>query len=128
MISLQDRLKRLRPYVVGIRFVKDMPVIDVNVKDGWKILSNDRITINKSEKTKNYFMFYSENPEIDVDEILDFVEKCIDYNKEIEAKEVLYETYASTLRNLFQNTSYEELKNLQFTFNKKVELSKEEEI
>lgn len=128
MNSLQGRLKKLRPYVVGIRFVKDMPVIDVNVKDGWKILSNDKISINKSEKTKNYFMFYSENPDMEVDEILDFVERCIDYNKEIEAKEVLYETYVVTLKNLFENNTYEELKNLQFTFNKKIELSKEEEI
>ena len=74
MTSLQDRLKNLRPYVVGIRFVKDMPVVDVNIKDGWKILSNDKITINRSEKTKNYLMFYSENSSVEIDEILDFVE------------------------------------------------------
>lgn len=124
MTSLQDRLKSLRPYVVGIRFVKDMPVVDVNIKDGWKILSNDKITVNRSEKTKNYLMFYSENPSVEIDEILDFVESNIDYNNEIEAKEILFKTFISKLKNVFDNNSYEELKNLEFIFSKKV---KEEE-
>lgn len=128
MNSLQDRLKNLRPYVVGIRFVKDMPVVDVNIKEGWKILSNDKISVNRSEKTKNYLMFYSENPQMEIDEILDFVETCIDYNKEIEAKEVLYKTYIATLKNIFENTSYEDLKKLQFTFPTKVEKEKEEQL
>lgn len=127
MTSLQDRLKNLRPYVVGIRFVKDMPVVDVNIKDGWKILSNDKISINKSEKTKNYLMFYSENPSMEIDEILDFVESCIDYNKEIEAKEILFKTYINTLKNIFENSSYEELKNLEFKLPKKIE-EKEEQV
>lgn len=127
MTSLQDRLKNLRPYVVGIRFIKDMPVVDVNIKDGWKILSNDKISINKSEKTKNYLMFYSENPSMEIDEILDFVETCIDYNKEVEAKEVLFKTYIGTLKNIFETTSYEELKNLEFKLPKKI-IEKEEQV
>jgi hypothetical protein len=127
MTSLQDRLKNLRPYVVGIRFVKDMPVVDVNIKDGWKILSSDKISINKSEKTKNYLMFYSENPSMEIDEILDFVESCIDYNREIEAKEILFKTYISTLKNIFESTPYEDLKNLEFKLPKKIE-EKEEQI
>lgn len=125
MTSLQDRLKNLRPYVVGIRFVKDMPVVDVNIKDGWKILSNDKIVVNRSEKTKNYLMFYSENPSVEIDEILDFVEVNIDYNNEIEAKEILFKSYISKLKSIFESTSYEELKNLEFVLPKKI---KEEEV
>lgn len=121
MTSLQDRLKNLRPYVVGIRFVKDMPVVDVNIKEGWKILSSDKITINRSEKTKNYLMFYSENPSIEIDEILDFVETNIDYNNEIEAKEILFKSYIGKLKSIFENSSYDELKNLEFIFSKKME-------
>lgn len=127
MTTLQDRLKNLRPYVVGIRFVKDMPVVDVNIKEGWKILASDKITINRSEKTKNYLMFYSENPSIEIDEILDFVESNIDYNNEIEAKEILFKTFVTKLKSIFEGSSYEELKNLQFTFPKKIE-EKEEQI
>lgn len=127
MISLQERLKNLRPHVVGIRFIKDMPVVDVNIKDGWKILENKNISINKSEKTKNYYMFYSENTNVDIDEILDFVESCIDYNKEIEAKEILFKNYVNTLKNIFDGNSYEDLKKLEFKMPKIVE-EKEEQI
>lgn len=127
MNSLQERLKSLRPYVVGIRFVKDMPVVDVNIKDGWKVLSNDKIIVNRSEKTKNYLMFYSENPSIEIDEILDFVESCIDYNNEIEAKEILFKSYINKLKSVFEHNTYEELKSLEFTFSKKI-IEKEEQL
>lgn len=127
-MSLQERLKNLRPYVMGLRFVKEMPVVDVTIKDGWRLIESDKISINKSEKVKNYLMFYSEDSSVEIDEILDYVESCIEYNKEIEAKEVLLKTYIETLRNIFNNTSYDELKKLQFTFPKSIEEKHEETI
>lgn len=120
-MSLQERLKNLRPYVVGLRFVKEMPVVDVNIKDGWEILDSDKISINKSEKVKNYLMFYSEDPNTDIDYVLDFVESIIEHNKEIEAKDILFKTYVDMLKDIFKINSYEKLKKLEFTFNKSVE-------
>lgn len=120
-MSLQERLKNLRPYVVGLRFVKEMPVVDVNIKDGWEILDSDKISINKSEKVKNYLMFYSEDPNTDIDYVLDFVESIIEHNKEIEAKDILFKTYVDMLKDIFKTSSYESLKKLEFKFNKNVE-------
>lgn len=127
-MTLQERLKNLRPYVVGLRFVKEMPVVDVNIKDGWEILENDKISINKSEKVKNYLMFYSEDPTTDIDFVLDFVESCIEHNKEIEAKDILFKTYVDVLKDTFKNNSYEYLKKLEFTFPKISERVQEEKI
>ena len=104
-MSLQERLKNLRPYVVGIRFVKEMPVVDVNLKDNWVTLKSDKVSINKSEKVNNYYMFYSQDTSIEIDEILNFVERVIDYNKESEAKDTLLKTYISTLKELFENVN-----------------------
>jgi len=126
-MSLQERLKNLRPYVVGLRFVKEMPVVDVNIKEGWKLLGSEKISINKSEKVKNYLMFYSEDPSVDIDSILDFVETVILYNKEIEAKDELFTTYVSMLKDMFENTPYEKLKNLEFKLASKM-MEKEEQI
>lgn len=125
-MSLQERLKNLRPYVVGIRFVKEMPVVDVNLKDNWVTLKSDKVSINKSEKVNNYYMFYSQDTSIEIDEILNFVERVIDYNKESEAKDTLLKTYISTLKELFENSSYEQLKKLEFKLPK--ELEEKEEI
>lgn len=127
-MTLQERLKNLRPYVVGLRFVKDMPVVDVNIKDGWEILQSDKISVNKSEKTKNYLMFYSDDPATSIDHVLDFVESCIDYNKENEAKEILFKAYIDTLKDIFKTNSYEDLKKLEFTFPKVMEKLQEEKI
>lgn len=124
-MSLQERLKNLRPYVVGIRFVKEMPVVDVNLKDNWVTLKSDKVSINKSEKVNNYYMFYSQDTGIEIDEILNFVERVIDYNKESEAKDTLLKTYISTLKELFENSSYEQLKKLEFKLPKQLEEKEE---
>jgi hypothetical protein len=125
-MSLQERLKNLRPHVVGIRFVKEMPVVDVNLKETWVTLKSDKILVNKSEKVENYYMFYSQDTSTEIDEILNFVERVIEYNKESEAKDTLLKTHISTLKELFQNSSYEQLKKLEFKLPK--ELEEKEEI
>lgn len=124
-MSLQERLKNLRPHVVGIRFVKEMPVVDVNLKQNWVTLKSDKILVNKSEKVENYYMFYSQDASAEIDEILNFVERVIEYNKESEAKDTLLKTYIGTLKELFQNSSYEQLKKLEFKLPKEIEEKEE---
>ena len=36
----QEKLNELRPYVTGIRFVKDLPVVDVVLRDGWDMFEH----------------------------------------------------------------------------------------
>lgn len=125
-MNFQERLKELRPYVTGLRFVKDMPVVDVVFDQGWIFPEESlSIVIKESEKVKNYYMCYSEDLTIDIDTILDFVNRAIIYNKEVELKKQLLLKYRSELDRLFSNTSYEKLLDLEFTFREVVNGIKE---
>ena len=53
---VQKKLNELRPYVTGIRFVKDLPVVDVILRDGWDMFETDTVVYKPSSRNQNYFM------------------------------------------------------------------------
>ena len=83
---VQKRLSELRPYVTGIRFIKDLAVIDVILRSGWDIFESDIITYKPSTTNQNYFMVFPKNPEDSIDLVLDHVEHIIEVNIEKEKK------------------------------------------
>ena len=60
----QERLNELRPYVTGIRFVKDLPVVDVLLLEGWDMFESDTVSYKPSSNTKNYFMVFPNSEEV----------------------------------------------------------------
>ena len=115
-MKLQERLKNLRPYVVGLRFVRgDKPVVDVKLDETWTIIENPKIVVTKSNKVKDYYMVYSDDSSIDIDELLDYIESFINYNKELEEKSILLKIYIEKLQELFENSSFEDFKMLELT-------------
>jgi hypothetical protein len=80
MGGIQNRLDKLMPYVKGMRFVKNTAVVDVQLKENWTIVKSDKILYQKGKNEENYFMFFSENGSSTFDDILDFVEKTINFN------------------------------------------------
>ena len=51
-----EKLNDMRPYVTGIRFVKDLPVVDVVLLDGWDMFESDTVSYKLGSSNKNYFM------------------------------------------------------------------------
>lgn len=126
-MNFQDRLKSLSPYVTGLRFVKDVPVVDVLIDTDWVFQEPPAsILVKESDKTQYYYMFYSDDPNTTIDNILDFVESCVNLNKEIRLKKELLIKRTYELEQLFGNSSYEDLLQLEFIFkNKETKLNAE---
>ena len=49
----QEKLNELRPYVTGIRFVKDLPVVDVVLLENWDMFESDTVTYKNSNSNNN---------------------------------------------------------------------------
>ena len=111
---VQKRLNELRPYVTGIRFVKDLAVIDVILRSGWDIFESDIITYKPSSTNQNYFMVFPKNPEDSIDLVLDHVEHIIEVNVEKEKKLSLLKAKIEELKVLFTNKPLSELERLKF--------------
>jgi hypothetical protein len=111
---LQEKLSELRPYVTGIRFVKDLPVVDVLLMENWDMFESESITYKPSNNNNNYFMVFPKNPEDSIDNVLEHVEYVIDFNVEKENKLSLLKAKIEELKYLFSDKPLKELERLKF--------------
>jgi len=116
MGGIQNRLDKLMPYVKGMRFVKNTAVVDVQLKENWTIVKSDKILYQKGKNEENYFMFFSEDGSSTFDDILDFVEKTINFNIENEKKLELIKVKIDELKRHFETKSLDVLRTLKFGF------------
>lgn len=112
----QEKLNELRPYVTGIRFVKDLPVVDVVLREGWDMFESDDVMYKVSSNNQNYFMVHPKDPKNSLDIVLDHVEHIIDFNIEKENKLTLLKAKIEELKVLFTDKPLKELEKLKFVF------------
>jgi hypothetical protein len=112
----QEKLNELRPYVTGIRFVKDLPVVDVVLREGWDMFESDNVMYKVSTNNQNYFMVHPKDPKDSLDIVLDHVEHIIDFNIEKENKLTLLKAKIEELKVLFTDKPLKELEKLKFVF------------
>jgi hypothetical protein len=111
---MEEKLNKLRPYVTGLRFVKDLPVIDLVLRESWDIFESDTVTYKHSTNNTNYFMVFPKNPKDGIDMVLEHVGHIISVNIEKEKKLTLLKAKIEELKVLFTNTSLDKLERLKF--------------
>jgi hypothetical protein len=116
MSSIQKTLDSLQPYVIGIRYLEGLPLIDTVFKEGWTVPEDSSITKVKGDEGMNYYMIYSEKKGVGIDELLSFVDKTIKLNLEREKKHELLRLKVEELKKLFKDNSLAKLSRLKFTF------------
>lgn len=120
-MSIQEKLSSLRPYVIGIRYINDMPVIDADLKENWSVLKNDQIKKVQDDQNPTRFIFLpADDADVEIDDILGYVERVINYNRENERKHELLQEKVQELKEVFKNHSLEELQNLKFEISEDV--------
>ncbi len=117
MSNLQNTLDALQPYVIGIRYLKGIPLVDVVLTDGWTVPEDPLIKKVKGDESLNYHMIFSEEPSIGLDELLTYVDKTIKLNLDREKKHDLLKTKVFELKELFKKNSLAKLQRLKFSFN-----------
>ena len=120
MKTINERLKGLQPYVAGIRFVKDLSVIDTFLKEGWTLPKSRTIGNEVASDKPNYYMLYPASEGIGLDEMLDYIENAIFLNEEREQKLELLKLKIKELQLLFRDKSLVECKTLEFNFKAKI--------
>jgi hypothetical protein len=116
MSKIQERLNTLRPYVIGIRYVQGIQLVDAILKEGWTVPESQLIQKEKVDGEENYYMFFSDNEDIDIDDLLDYVREIIDLNIEREKKYELLKEKVAELQKIFKDNSLTKLQRLKFIF------------
>jgi hypothetical protein len=116
MSNLQKTLDALKPYVISIRYVEGVQVVDAIFKDGWVVPDSKLISKAKGDNSVNYYMIYSEDESVGIDDLLEFVSLTIKANVEREKKHLLLKQTYDKLKDIFAKNSLSRLNTLKFTF------------
>jgi hypothetical protein len=114
MSDLQKTLQALQPYLIGIRYLEGIPIIDAVFKDGWFVPDSKLIKRIKAENEHNHFMIFSDTEGIGLDELLQYLETTIKANIERELKIELLKVKVNELKEIFKDNSLSKLKTLKF--------------
>lgn len=113
MSKLQETLNTLSPYVTGIRQVEGVTLVDIQLKDGWKLLDSNYVQRAEGDGINHYILF-SENKNTGLDDILTYLSGVIQGNREREEKITLLKEKILELKSYFLNYSLKEVKTLKF--------------
>lgn len=115
-MNINERLNKLRPYVLGFRFSETSPLIDCYFKDFWNISDSEEIFFAKTD-TENQYICYSTNPSITIDHLLDFIDSLIKYNLDEESKVMLFKEKMQELKTIFESNDLKTLQSLKISLN-----------
>lgn len=119
MSKIQDKLDSLQPYVVGIRYLQGLQIVDAVFKEGWTIPESEILLQELVDESQNYYMFYTEKEGVTIDDILDYVESVININIEREKKYELLKEKVEELKRVFKDNPLSKLERLKFSFSEK---------
>ncbi len=110
----QEKLNELRPYVTGMRFVKDLPVVDVVLLENWDMFESDAISYKPSASSLHYYMVFPKDKDDSIDSVLEHVKYVIEFNIEKENKLSLLKAKIEELKVLFNDKPLKDLEKLKF--------------
>ena len=79
--DIQDRVLALSDYNISIELISGKIIVSITYKSGWKILNsiNENIKMAKDENDERR-MFYYADLGIDINQIIDEIERTIKFN------------------------------------------------
>lgn len=114
-MNIQKRIDSLQPYVLQIRFLNGISIVDAVFKNGWKVPESNLIEAVKGEdKDNNYYMIYTERENLGIDDVLEFIEKVIEINIEREKKYELLKVKTEELKDVFRRNPLNKLESMKF--------------
>lgn len=111
----------MKPYFRGIEMYNEAIMVKVAYPNKWKAYPSEdgRIKITPSDSDPNLTYYYADSKDTTYEEMFDLVEQTIKANQDIVLKLKLLRNKVEELKELFQNTPYDDLLNLQFVVGKK---------
>lgn len=134
MININEKIKNIGDYFLGMNVAEGFIYITVKFPDGWKISNRleEKYDV-KAIKTENeigYYFFTS--MDVGFEKIFDAIEDTISFNEVAILKQELFIKKVKELQTLFENEPLDVLETIEFKYKKKRKRNenkeKEEEI
>jgi hypothetical protein len=119
-MSIDEKIKGIRPYILQIRYQGELSIVDVKLKESWKVpkTQENLVGVQEYDQYPGTYMFYSDNDKIGIDDIVDYVGEIVKINIEREKKLELLSIKKNELTNFFTKHTFEELGRMKFVIEK----------
>lgn len=112
-------LEKIFPYLKSIRKLKGYLSIDVEISQNWKIpkkftIEGKVVEQENPQPNMRLISFVSEFNEKELSTTVNNIKSIIDYNKELEEKEVLFVNKVEELKKIFEKQDLNKLQTLKF--------------
>jgi len=113
------QIENIFPYLKSIRKLKTYLSFDIEIPATWKIpkkfvVQDKVVEQDKATQNMRLFSFVSDFREDDVTTTINNIKSIIDYNKELEEKEVLFINKVEELKKIFEKQNLDKLQTLKF--------------
>jgi hypothetical protein len=118
-MTFYKEVEKIFPYLKSIRKLKTYLSFDVELPSGWKIpkkfaVEGKVVEQEKSNPGTKLLSFVSEFNEDEINTTTNNIKAIIDYNKELEEKEVLFVNKVEELKRIFEKQNLDKLQSLTF--------------
>lgn len=131
-MNLYEQLNIVFPYLFSIRRLENYLCIDIEIPSTWKLPKKyvDEKQVmeqNSGKENIRLISFVSEFENTHINKMFDNIKGIINWNKEREEKESLFNDKVQELKTFFEKQNLNSLKNLEFQIKKPIEIELEDE-
>ena len=121
-MSFYNETEQLFPYLKSIRKLKNYLSFDVEFPQTWKLpkkylTENKVVEQDKSTPGMKLLSFVSDFNEEEINKITGNINSIIEFNKELEQKELLFVNKVDELKRIFERQDLNKLQTLKFELN-----------
>lgn len=131
-MSFYKEIEDLVEYIHSVRKLKTYFSFDIEFPPNWTILKThideSKTVVNKTDKESKSVSFVSEITDDSVSDTIIRIRKIVEYNKEKEEKQRLFNEKVNELKGLFEKQDLKELKHLKIDIEDVPTLEGEESI
>jgi hypothetical protein len=118
-MTFYKELEKIFPYLKSIRKLKGYLSIDIEISQNWKIpkkftIEGKVVEQENSQPNMRLISFVSGFNDDEVSKTINNLKSIIDYNKELEEKEILFVNKVEELKRIFEKQNLDKLQNLKF--------------
>ena len=118
-MSFYKEIEKIIPYMKSIRKLKTYLSFDIEFTSHWKILKKYAqegkvVEQEATSKEVRLISFVSSTEEIDTSQTISNIVSIIEYNKELEEKERLFQNKVNELKQIFDKQGLDKLQSLKF--------------
>ena len=118
-MTFYNEIEKIFPYLKSIRKLKSYLSFDIELPNNWKIpkkftIEGKVVEQEKSNPGTKLISFVSEFNEDEITITTNNIRSIIDYNKELEEKEVLFVNKVEELKRIFEKQNLDKLQQLTF--------------